>query len=267
MMTRREISKILSNGCTTPPRRKGVENMDVKSILVVGDSLSKGVIFDSIKKRYCFAKDGFVSTMQKLLIPKIYNTAKFGATIAYGETLLVPKMRELEPEVVLIEFGGNDCDFDWEAIAKNPFLDHQPKTGYAEFVRRLTEMVVQVQEFGKTPLLMTLPPLNAPSYFNWFTGGDAEKGASILKWLGDVTRIYWWHERYSCAIERVARQTGANLIDVRSEFLAQEDFREYLCVDGIHPNHEGHHLIAGSIREFIQNKQASDLLVPEICLA
>ncbi|MBS5645234.1 MAG: hypothetical protein KHW46_05670 [Clostridiales bacterium] len=72
--------------------------MDVKSILVVGDSLSKGVIFDSIKKRYCFAKDGFVNAMQKLLIPKIYNTAKFGATIAYGETLLVPKMRELEPE-------------------------------------------------------------------------------------------------------------------------------------------------------------------------
>ena len=42
MTIHREISKILSNGCTTSPQRKGVENMDVKSILVVGDSLSKG---------------------------------------------------------------------------------------------------------------------------------------------------------------------------------------------------------------------------------
>ena len=118
-----------------------MEKMDVNSILVVGDSLSKGVIFDSIKKRYCFAKDGFVSAMQKLLIPKIYNTAKFGATIAYGETLLVPKMRELEPEVVLIEFGGNDCDYDWAAIAREPEKEHQPKTPLGLFTERLREMV------------------------------------------------------------------------------------------------------------------------------
>ncbi|MBQ9942193.1 MAG: SGNH/GDSL hydrolase family protein, partial [Christensenellaceae bacterium] len=149
--------------------------MEVRSILILGDSLSKGVVYDREKQRYCYAKDSFVKTMQNFLCPTVHNKAKFGATIEYGSSLLVPKMREIDPQVVLIEFGGNDCDFDWNAIAENPFADHRPKTEIPVFEAHLTQMIEQVRDFGKVPVLMNLPPLNAPAYFRWFTQGDAKK--------------------------------------------------------------------------------------------
>lgn len=235
---------------------------NIKSILVVGDSLSRGVVFNEAKKRYCFLKDCFVNCMQNLLRPRVYNTAKFGSTVEYGKNMLKAKMEELNPDVVLIEFGGNDCDFHWEEIAKNPSLDHQPKIPLRQFEQALREISKELQDKGKVPVFMNLPPLNAPNYFQWFTGGDEKKGTEILKWLGDVGKIYWWHERYSSTISRVARETGARLVDVRSDFLAEEDYRVYLCRDGIHPNEQGHKLIVNTLIRFIA-ENARGLFVPQ----
>ena len=44
---------------------------------------------------------------------------------------------------------------------------------------------------------------------------------------------------------------GVPVIDIRSAFLAQPDFRSYLCADGIHPNEAGQKLIYGAIRRQI----------------
>jgi len=241
--------------------------MDVKRILVIGDSLSRGVVFDELKNRYCLAKEGFVAALQKLLGAQVCNEAKFGATIAYGKNLLAPKMAELDPQIVLIEFGGNDCDFDWNAIAENPKADHQPKTDCGVFEAGLQEMVEQIQANGRAPVLMNLPPLDAPAYFGWFTGGDRQKGREILKWLEDVSKIYWWHERYSSAIDRVARRTGAHMVDIRGEFLAREDFRSLICRDGIHPNREGHRLIFDTFRKYIEEKYRMLLSEGAVCPA
>jgi acyl-CoA thioesterase-1 len=244
-------------------------NTPVDSILVVGDSLCKGVIFDQIKQRYYFAKDCFVGVMKNLLRPKVHSSVRFGATIHYGEAQLLPRMKESEADIVLIEFGGNDCDFKWDDIAKDPLQDHQPNTSLADFMDTLQEMVREVKAQGKTPVLMNLPPLDAPAYFKWFTGGDEAKGFQVLRWLGDVSRIYWWHERYSCAIGRVARETDTRLIDIRQAFLEREDFRGYMCLDGIHPNRDGHALIADVIKRFIRRENRQDILLTgaEPCMA
>lgn len=229
-----------------------MDKKNISSVMVVGDSLSKGVVYDDEKKRYCFLKDSFVNTVSRDITCEIRNCSKFGTTIAYGEDLLKSKLEASEADVVLIEFGGNDCDFNWEQIALAPQNLHQPKTRLEEFTASLERIVGYIQSLGKIPLLMNLPPLNAPDYFNWFTGGDKEKQANILKWLGDVGRIYWWHERYSSAIMRVGKKTSTQIIDVRGEFLAQEDFREFICADGIHPNAKGHKIMAAAIENFVQ---------------
>lgn len=221
--------------------------MKINNILVVGDSLSRGVVYDETRCRYRFLKDCFVSAVAKLIPQKIMNESKFGATIGWGKQILLDKMEQSDADLVLIEFGGNDCDFDWDAIALSPDKDHQPKTLLPEYEETLTWMVRTIRERGKKPALMTLPPLNAPAYFQWFTGGDVDKGREILKWLGDVTTIYWWHERYSSAISRVANKLEVPLVDVRGSFLAQPNYREYICLDGIHPNERGHQLITDAI--------------------
>ena len=102
---------------------------------------------------------------------------------------------------------------------------------------------------------MTLPPLNAVGYFNWFTKGSKEKGDQILKWLEDVSKIYWWHERYSVANRSVADAYGVPVADARRYFLEMPDYRAYICSDGIHPNKNGHQLITSSILDCF-NKNA-----------
>jgi len=41
------------------------------------------------------------------------------------------------------------------------------------------------------------------------------------------------------------------VIDITSPFLRRKDYRDYLCSDGIHPNEEGHLLIADAICDYV----------------
>jgi len=218
-----------------------------KTILVVGDSLCKGVSLNEEKKRYFFLKNSFANNLKKALDANVVNVAKFGTTVKHGSRMLKQKLDKHNPDIVLIEYGGNDCDFDWKEIALNPLKEHNPKTPIDEFESHLSSMIKTVLDFGATPVLMTLPPLNAVNYFKWFTQGNLEMGNSVLKWLEDVSKIYWWHERYSLRVISVARACKIPIIDIRSYFLKTPDFRKYVCLDGIHPNESGHKLITSSI--------------------
>lgn len=101
---------------------------------------------------------------------------------------------------------------------------------------------------------MNLPPLNADRYFNWISKNNPVAKENILKWLGSVTKIYWWQERYNSVILKIAEETKTLCIDIRGAFLQFPDFTKLLCIDGIHPNKEGHIVIANKITEFIKVK-------------
>ena len=74
-------------------------------------------------------------------------------------------------------------------------------------------------------------------------------GQNILTFLGEVDFIYKWQEMYSAAIEKLAVEEKIPIIDIRSGFLNKEDYSDYLCADGIHPNEKGHLLISGVLQE------------------
>lgn len=237
---------------------------EINSILIVGDSLCKGVVYDEQRKKYYFLHDSFVNLIQKSIKPVLHNAAKFGATVLNGYQTLLRSLEKNKPDLVFIEFGGNDCDYDWDEIAKNPYYDHIPKTPLDVFENTLKEMITVVKDSGAVPVVMTLPPLNALNYFNWFTKGDTEKGKNILKWLDDVWRIYWWQERYSSSVMAIAEECGANCIDIRHAFLNKLDFRKLMCVDGIHPNPSGHVLIASEILAYIKTFADSLIRMPAL---
>ena len=97
------------------------------------------------------------------------------------------------------------------------------------------------------------PPLCAASYFRWFTKNDPQRAHNILKWLHDVSKIYWWQEKYSYIAEQVAASFGIHIINVRAAFLRQEDYRDFLCADGIHPNEKGQELIEQEFLSYIDS--------------
>ena len=229
--------------------------MDLKDpyrVVIYGDSISKGIVFDEKRAKYVFLKESFGDILRNYFKGAVYAVGKFGNTIIGGAEKLQNQVLEKQPNIVLLEFGGNDCDFDWEEIAKHPFDNHSPRTDLNVFIDTLKNMIRTLQNNKIVPILMSLPPLDAERYFSWISKQDPFYQENILKWLGTISKIYWWHERYNSAIIDVANETKTQLINVRGSFLKEEDFRKYICVDGIHPNADGHQLIAHEIIHYVQ---------------
>ncbi|NLN63857.1 MAG: SGNH/GDSL hydrolase family protein [Clostridiaceae bacterium] len=226
---------------------------DPVKIVVSGDSISKGVIYDEIKKRYIILDENYVDIVRNKLNGIITNTSRFGSTLIKGIQKLKNNIFKEKPDVVLIEYGGNDCDFNWDEVAQNPDISHFPRTDFETFGNTLRETIHLVKENQGIPVLMNLPPLNADGYLDWISKNDPVAKANILKWLGSVTKIYWWQERYNSMIVKIAEETKTLWIDIRGAFLHFPDFTKLLCIDGIHPNRDGHLVIADKIIDFIKD--------------
>lgn len=228
--------------------------------IVSGDSISKGVIYDETRSKYVILEDNYVSLLQGRLNGAMRNTARFGNTLLKGFNSLKRDVLKDRPDVVLIEYGGNDCDFHWEEIVVDPEAEHNPKTDFPAFEQMLRDMIDFLRMEGVVPVLMSLPPLNADNYFKWVSRNNPASEVNILKWLGSVTKIYWWQERYNSTIIKVAESTRTKMIDVRGAFLQQPDFTKFICVDGIHPNKEGHRIIFNKVLDFIRSSEPQLLM-------
>lgn len=221
-------------------------------ILILGDSVMKGVIFDQILKRYRLLKESVVSLFMKETRLDVTNCALFGATIKKGEQQLLRRKDTLDTYThALLEFGGNDCDFNWREIAENPEGVHLPNTPVTDFIARYEQLIDDLRKNGVTPILMTLPPLDPDRFFETISAGLNKE--NILKWLGghkDAT--YRWHESYSLAVIDLARRKEVPVIDVRSAFLVRTDYRDLICDDGMHPNEKGHRVILEMLLDFMR---------------
>jgi len=229
--------------------------MEVKDsyiIVAYGDSITKGIIYDDKKSRYATLKENFTSIVENKIKGPVYNAGKFGNTIMRGALKMYNDVIKKSPDIVLVEFGGNDCDYKWDEIAKNPEMEYKPNTDICTFRETLLSMIDTLKNNHILPVLLTLPPLDPLKYFNWISKEDSTSEKNILHWLGTKDRLFTWHNSYSKMITQVAKETGTVLIDVRSEFLKYTDYTQFLCKDGIHPNVEGQSLIATVILNFIK---------------
>lgn len=220
--------------------------------IISGDSISKGVVYDETRSKYVILEDNYVSLLQDKLKGAVRNTARFGNTLIKGISNLKKDVLKDKPNIVLIEYGGNDCDFNWNEIASNPDAEHSPKTDFNLFEKMLTETISFLKNQSITPILMSLPPLNADKYFKWVCQSDPEAEKNIMRFLGSVTKIYWWQERYNSTIIKVSELTKTKYIDVRGAFLEHPDFTKFICSDGIHPNKDGHRIIYDKVLEFVK---------------
>ena len=98
------------------------------NVCVFGDSVAKGVVFDEEKKKYIFLGDNFLKLVQERQPVKFRNFAKFGCTVTKG-SLIMSKQRNVlsDYDYTILEFGGNDCDFDWNSVSESPFDAHRPQ--------------------------------------------------------------------------------------------------------------------------------------------
>ncbi len=221
-------------------------------VILWGDSLGKGVIWNEQRGRYGYVSVNAVQVVAGRMGITIENRSRFGSTAPQGLELIERDIGHgLRADAAVLEFGGNDCNFDWACISAAPEAQHDPATPPERFLDTLRQMVATLRTHGIRPILMTLPPINAERYFH-FLVGDNLNGDNILRWLGDVHRIYRFQEMYSSMAVRVARELNSELIDLRTRCLATPDFvTRLLCADGLHMNEDGQRFAGNEVTSLL----------------
>lgn len=216
-------------------------------VQIYGDSLMKGVLVDENFK-YKPVAGKLLQELTAITGVETVNRAHFGYTVDKGQAILKKDLQKgLDCEIAVIEFGGNDCDFNWSEVAQAPESVHHPHTPIGQFLDAVTQMAKSLKDAGVKPVLMSLPPLDAQRYLN-FIGRLGNNTANILHWLGDVNRIYRYQEMYSNQISRLAAKLNLPLIDVRSRFLDRRDCSQLIARDGIHLTEAGYRLLLDEAR-------------------
>lgn len=215
-----------------------------KPWLVLGDSISKGITFDPLKKRYQQLKNSFVERIKSDLRLDIMNLSVFGATVEKGlKQLDRYRDRLTRGGVALLQFGGNDCNFNWADISRDPKAEHLPQVPLKNFIHLYERLIDTLRQQNFQPLLLNLPPLIQDRFFATISR-DLDANA-ILNWLGGTTdSIFKWHKTYSNAVEQLAGKERIPLIDIRGAFLQHPARETLMCDDGMHPNAQGHALIS-----------------------
>jgi len=214
------------------------------AISIWGDSIMRGVIFDPVKKRYTFLRDSAVELFSRRFSVPITNHSRFGCTATRAFS---PLVKSLDPEgpsgLVLLEFGGNDCDYNWKEVSRDPLKKHESNTPIDKFEESMRGMIRAIRAAGSRPVTMSLPPIHAERYFEVISSLAEVVPSRIMEFLHDKQVIYRRQELYSSLVYRIAKEMDVPLVDVRTSFLERDRLGDYLCMDGIHPNEKGQALI------------------------
>ncbi len=224
--------------------------MEKKKITALGDSLTRGVVLNE-KNRYSILDNSFIDIVGDTLGLDITNYGKFGCTVDFGEQMVERYADEISSsDYTLLEFGGNDCDFNWGKIADSPADEHLPKTILDSFKEKFGKLIEKVRALGSKPVIISLPPIDSEYYFSFISRFmNAGQRNNVFNWLGgDINVISRWHEMYNRALFEISGLMQAPIIDITTPFdKHQGTMRALYCADGIHPNADGHKLIAASI--------------------
>ena len=218
---------------------------------IYGDSLLKATVPDE-NMHYRFHLPEVMAQYPTDRL-EVVNRAKMGATVTKGLSLVEHDVqRGMDARWALVAYGGNDSDFDWEAIAAAPEQEHLPHTVLPEFIEKLRCAVQELASAGVQPVLMTLPPIDGQRYFQFIS--RRADGGSILRWLGDVGRIYRHQELYSDTVTELAYANSVPLIHVRQAFLADHHMNDMLSADGIHMTMEGYGKLFDTLADWLRPK-------------
>lgn len=232
-----------------------MEQLAAERVVIWGDSLAKGIVWNEARKRHAYCETTAADIAAKRLGIEIVNRAKFGCTAPQGLEMIERDTENgIACQAAVIEFGGNDCNFNWAEISERPEEQHEPATSPEAYQESIRGMVRSLFSRGIRPVLMTLPPIDAERYFR-FLVGDRLNAKHIMHWLGDVQQIYRYQEMYSLLVEKVAREFSIRLIDLRQKCLENRGFvKEMICEDGLHLTQSGQLFIGEAIADLVEQQ-------------
>jgi len=228
-----------------------MKELSNNKVMVFGDSVSKGVVYDG--RELSVLDNGVVKEVTDHYRVEFKNISVYGQTLKrlYDRRIIDKHLKEMSDEdaaltYVVLVIGGNDCDYDWKAISADPDGEHLPHTPSERFIDGYCTAIRKARQAGARVAMTSLPPLEQSRYFSFITKGLSAE--NILRWLGDTDHLYRWQEYYNDMVTQLSRAFGCRLVDLRAEFLKSRVFPSLIGADGIHPTQAGHDLIHQSVQ-------------------
>lgn len=230
---------------------------NAKRVIAFGDSIMKGVVTESgsCNTKYKLIQESITDHCRNQLGAQVKNFGRIGCTIKMGEEELKKHISEIEPrDIVILSFGGNDSNYDWDAIAQSPDEKHDAVTPISEYKQTYIRILNAIIEKGSMPIVMSLPPIDAERYFAKITKTmKSQEKKNVLKWLdGNINNINNGHELYNLETIKIAQSMMVPYIDVTSTFLKNRRYADYICSDGLHPNEKGQEMIAKTVVDYLK---------------
>lgn len=210
-------------------------------LVVFGDSILKGVItVPGSSKLFDTTENDSLSLAQKELGFELDNRSIYGNITSKG---LVKLQKFFEKggqaDFCIIEFGSNDCDYDWGSLVQKVPLE--------QYLENLTAMVKLCRDNKVTPLMMGLIPYVCDDWFKTIIKGQNE--AAILDFLGGSPEQLGKNQLiYKNAQADFVQKNNVQFLDPWTIF---EGHKEYMCFDGIHPNEKGYKLLSKAWIKFL----------------
>lgn len=220
--------------------------MGAGKLCILGDSVLKGIQWDEASSRHVTRNELGWEEIADRAGMKVENLSKFGCTVTKAWDFVQKRMSngllKCMPDMVVMDFGGNDSDFNWKAVSERPLDVHDPNTDISTFIGTYETMLDAMVKNGVKPVITTLVPVQSERYFEWFCRNMSLDRASVMSWLGAVERIEHFQLTYSEAVQGIAAGREIPLVDIRKAFEGEKG-SDLMCADGIHPNTNGQHLI------------------------
>ncbi len=223
------------------------------TITVFGDSISKGLFLNGTK----IDKLGTsaVDILQNNFMLEIDNKSVFGQTLkrVYEKGMIDQYLEKINYDnnnIVVLALGGNDSDYNWDEVQKEPDAFHTSKTGLLEFSCILEESINKLKMHNVEVVIASVFPIDSKRYFENVLSAKYD-GQKILQFLhNDLSNIARHQELFNVSCLKEAVKNDCPFLDYRSVFLNLSNMLDYICDDGIHPNEKGQTVIA----EFIMQK-------------
>lgn len=223
------------------------------NLVILGDSNAKGVVRD-IQDKYVVAPNSTVNIISEKVGCETHNISFFGQTLekaykkGFVEKVLQYKSDKLR-NLVVINLGGNDSDYDWTKVSKEPTQPHSSRTNLDNFDKYYREAIHFLRENGFEVYMCTLLPFVPKLYFDTVVSklGSAH---NILFYLdNDVNNLLSDQIMFNERIIQIAKDEKVKLLDLRSLIQKNKNWKQLYCDDGIHLSERGHAYLAKKILE------------------
>lgn len=175
---------------------------------------------------------------------KVVNSGIGGNTTSNAKARFEKDVLAHKPDVVIIQFGINDSAVD---VWKKPPATG-PRVPLDTYRANLTEMVHTLKKNGARVVLMTSNPIS-------WTDPLKKLYATAPYVLSDPDGMNVLLRDYAETVRKLAQEEGVDLVDIYTAFknadAAPKRKPGWLCSDGMHPDDDGHRLVANLLIEHL----------------